>query len=231
MRAVAADEARARLRAFASLEPERVALLEAAGRVLGEDLVADSPLPAWPRAAMDGFAVRAGDTAVVTLEVIGEVPVGGTYAGPALGRGQAVAIATGGVVPAGADAVVMVEDTARAGNVLAVQRPATPGQHVLGVGADVALGERLLARGRRLRPADLAVLAAFGRTHVQVFRRQFIHNSNGFLRIFSQDARAEFSQAGARQFAALNLADLFVERVLDGWNQVGVPRYENRHAR
>jgi molybdopterin molybdotransferase len=180
MRVVAADEARARLAALATraLRPEMVALAEAAGRVLAEDIVAAEPLPPWPRSAMDGFAVRADDTraasaaAPAALHVVGEVPVGGTYPGPELGAGEAIAIATGGVVPPGADAVVMVEDTAtQACGSLHIRRAAARGQHVIQVGEDIASGTRLLAAGHLLRPADLAALAAFGRVTVDVFRR------------------------------------------------------------
>ncbi len=174
----AAGQARARLAAFAAVAGETVDLSEAGERVLAEDFHAPEALPPWPRAAMDGFALRHEDTqgaaeaTPVLLRIAGEVPVGGTYAGAALAAGEAVAIATGGVVPPGADAVVMLEHTAPASEgSIAIQRVASSGQHVIHPGEDVAAGALLLPRGRRLRPADLAALAAFGRTELHVHRR------------------------------------------------------------
>src|SRR4051812_16687198 len=100
MEVVGADEARARLAAFAAVATEPVALADAAERVLAHDLIAPEALPPWPRSAMDGFAVRAADVASeAALLVVGEVPVGGVHAGAPLAAGQAIAIATGGVVP------------------------------------------------------------------------------------------------------------------------------------
>src|SRR5688572_5858189 len=125
---------------------------------------------------MDGFAVRAADvrgasaSSPVTLAVIGSVPMGDVFAG-AIAAGQAVTIATGGVVPDGGDAVVMVEHTAPASGGVLVSREVSAGANVVQPGEDVARGGRLLAAGRRLRPQDVAVLATFGVTMVEVFRR------------------------------------------------------------
>src|SRR5438874_3111906 len=109
---ISVDEAVARVaRAFAPLPCEAVPIAEAAGRVLAEDVVAKLDQPPAPMSAMDGYAVRAGDAhAGAELTVIGEAPAGRPFSG-ALGAGQAVRIFTGGVVPQGADAVVIQEDT------------------------------------------------------------------------------------------------------------------------
>ena len=128
---------------------------------------------------MDGFAVRAADvrgasaSSPVVLAVIGNVPMGEVFAG-AIAAGQAVAIATGGVVPEGGDAVVMVEHTAPAAggsDRVSVSREVSAGANVVQPGEDVRRGGRLLSGGRRLRPQDVAVLATFGVATVDVFRR------------------------------------------------------------
>jgi molybdopterin molybdotransferase len=169
-------EARALLAGFAPLPTEPVALWAAAGRVLAGDFVAPEPLPPLRRAAMDGFAVRAADVAgasddaPVTLAVVGTVPMGDVWAGE-VAPGQAVAIATGGAVPAGADAVVMLERTRLGdGGGVEFSRAPLPCENVVAVGGDVAAGQRLLLAGARLRAQDLAALAAFGATEIVVFR-------------------------------------------------------------
>lgn len=172
-----ANEARTILSGFLPVELERVSLELADGRVLGEDIQAPEDLPPWPRATMDGYAVRAKDSFGASesvpafFTVRGAVPMGGVYPGK-LGTGDAVAIATGGVLPDGADAVVMVEYTqGGAGSELEVRRSVAPGTHVIARGDDLGKGEPLLPSGRRLRASDVGVLAAFGLATVSVHRR------------------------------------------------------------
>ena len=172
-----ADEARRILSATRAVGTERVPLVDAAGRVLAAAFAAPADLPAERRSVMDGYAVRAADLAgasseaPTSLDVIGAVPMGAVFAG-SVGRGQAVAIATGGFVPDGADAVVMVEHTQTTGEgTVAVMRSVAAGANVVQPGEDLARGEGVLPAGRRLRAADLAVLATFGVTTLEVHRQ------------------------------------------------------------
>ena len=171
-----ADEARRLLAAFPAVGAERVALAEADGRVLAADVVGTEALPAWTRAVMDGYAVRAADTFGASdtvpafLSCVGAVPMGGVFP-RALAPGEAAAIATGGVIPDGADAVVMIEFTDERAGAVAVHRGVATGDHVLRTGEDVARGAVLGRAGRRLRPEDVALCAALGITEVLVHRR------------------------------------------------------------
>ena len=174
------------LAAVAPLPPEAVPLLEALGRVLVEAVVADVDVPPFRNSAMDGYAVRAADTAgagydaPVFLRVVGNVAAG--QAGDVrVGAGTAVRIMTGAVVPAGADAVVRFEETGEvpgapdsddggAGDV-AIHRPARPWDNVRAAGEDVAAGQVVVAAGTRLRPPEIGLLAALNRATVRVHRR------------------------------------------------------------
>lgn len=162
---------------FPAVGREEVELAAGGGRVLAAPLTAPEDLPAFPRASMDGYAVRAADTFGAGpglpqyLQIGGEVAMGAAPA-RALGPGEALRIATGGMLPAGADAVVMVEYTAELPDgTLEVRRAVAPGENVLQPGDDVRAGETLLPAGRRLRPQDLGLLAALGLTHLPVYRR------------------------------------------------------------
>jgi molybdopterin molybdotransferase len=170
------DEALAKVLASVSFRTavEEVPLLEAAGRVLAEPVVALEDLPAFARSAMDGFAVRAQDTfgaaeaMPALLQVAGEVAMGGAPARP-LCPGQAMRIATGGMLPEGADAVVMVEYTELLGSdTVAVYRAAAPGENTIRRGEDLKAGVVALEAGRILRPQDIGALAALGRQAVLV---------------------------------------------------------------
>ncbi len=154
---------------------ETVDLLASSGRVLAEGIVADRDFPPFARATRDGFAVRAEDLAEVParLEVLGEVKAG-NWPEPGkctVGRGQAVGIMTGAPLPAGADAVVMVEYAAAAGTVVEIQRSVKPGENYVPRGAEARAGQQLLDRGRRLDHAGIAIAASAGKSRVQVFRK------------------------------------------------------------
>lgn len=147
------------------LGEERVSLGAALRRVLAEDVHADRPLPPFDRAAMDGFAVRSADASApgAVLRVTGEVRAGQWPKGLAVGPGEAVRIMTGAPVPPGADAVQPVEKTRpSADGRVEMTTTVAAGAHVAPRGSEVAEGERVLARGRRLDPAAIAVLAAVG---------------------------------------------------------------------
>lgn len=151
---------------------EDVPLLVAAGRVLADAVVSPVDVPAFARAAMDGYAVRAADTAPpVPLTVVGEAMPGRPFAGP-VGSGQAVRITTGAPVPAGADAVLAAElASVESGGRVSAGQPVSPGRHVVRVGEDVAKGWRVLPAGRRLRPQDVGLLASIGVGAIRVHRR------------------------------------------------------------
>ena len=153
----------------AVLGVEPVAVADAFGRVLAEDLVADAYLPAFPSSAVDGYAVRAAD-AGKTLSVLGESAAGRPFHG-AVKAGTAARILTGGVVPEGADAVVMVEDVTLAGETVTVPAGLRAGSNFHPVGADLRRGERILVVGTQLGAAEIGIVAATGRATVPVRRR------------------------------------------------------------
>jgi len=151
------------------LEAERRTLEESAGRVLAEDLIAPSALPAFPSSAVDGYAVRSSD-AGRTLRVIGESAAGRPFAGP-VAPGTAARVLTGGVVPEGADCVVMVEDVQVDGEVVTVPSPLRAGTNYHKVGDDVRAGERVLSAGTQLGAAEIGIAAAIGQAMLPVRRR------------------------------------------------------------
>jgi molybdopterin molybdotransferase len=153
-----------------ALEAEAVPLFEAASRVLAEPVRATAPVPPFERSAMDGYAVRSEDVGEAPLRVVGRSRPGSGFAGT-LGAGEAVEIATGAPMPEGADAVARVEATRRLGDRVEIREPVPPGRHVGAIGEDVAVGEDLLTEGRMLRPQDLGLLSAQGRSAVAVVRR------------------------------------------------------------
>lgn len=162
---------------FSRLTTETVALAEALGRVCGSDIASPEDLPPLPRSSMDGFAVRAADTFGASdsipafLDVVGAVAMG-QIPEVSVGRNQATAIPTGGFLPPGADAVVMVEYTSPAGEgAIEVSRPVTAGENCLAKAEDVARGEVVIPAGKRLSPPELGLLAGLGITEVPVYRR------------------------------------------------------------
>ncbi len=174
------DEAERRWRAViepSPLDSERVPLSQALGRVLAEDVRAEVDVPGFDRSNMDGFAVRAEETygaseeAPIRLRLNPEsVPTGVTPDGE-VGSGTATSIATGGMIPRGADAVIPVEHTdLEAGN-LVVRRACVPGSALSFAGTDIGCGETVLFASTRLTSRETGVLAAIGRQHVEVVRR------------------------------------------------------------
>ena len=154
------------------LEPERVSLLEAAGRVLTEEVTADRDIPPLTNSAMDGYAVRRADVAQTParLRVVGEVAAG-HVSQVQVGPGTAVRIMTGAPLPAGADAVVRFEDIRRDGDWVEVLKAYSTGANVRPAGEDVRAGQVVLRPGQALRPQEIGQLAAVGRVEVAVVRR------------------------------------------------------------
>ncbi|HZN55737.1 MAG TPA: gephyrin-like molybdotransferase Glp [Candidatus Polarisedimenticolaceae bacterium] len=162
------------LAAAAPLPAVDVPLQDAAGRVLAEAVSTDRDYPPADRSAMDGFAVRASDCVEPerSLTVVGEVRAGERTDAIAIGAGEAVRIYTGGLIPRGADAVVMVERTAvdpSTGSVRILEPP-EPGQHVRRRGEDARAGAIAVSAGAVLRPEEIAALASVGRTGVRAIR-------------------------------------------------------------
>ena len=153
----------------ATPEAEDVAIGGSCGRVLAEDIAADRDCPPVARSTRDGYAVRAADLPG-ELAIIGEVRAGEQFNGE-VGPGQAVAIMTGAPVPRGADAVVMVEHAVAVNSRVRIEGPAAPGQAINPRGSEAAAGETVLHPGLRLDYTGVAMLAAFGRERVRVYRR------------------------------------------------------------
>ncbi len=158
------------------LEGERVALLDCVGRVLAEDVVADVDVPGFPRAAMDGYAIRGEESFgastydAIQLEVVGLSLPGSPFGGE-LGPGQAIRIMTGAPVPSGADAVIKAEVCEESQGVVSISEAVAPLKNVGAIGEDIRKGDAVLARGRRLRPQDAGLLSSIGRAEVSCLRR------------------------------------------------------------
>lgn len=157
------------------LSVEKVSLLQANGRYLAEDIFCQEPVPGFRRSSVDGYAVRSSDTMgaseslPVFLQVVGEVAMG-QEAIMTVAPGQCVYVPTGGMIPEGADAMVMVEycepfsDTE-----IMVYSSAAAGSYVVEIGEDMKPGDQVLLRGRRLRPQDIGALASLGILEVPVY--------------------------------------------------------------
>ena len=177
------DEAERRFRAALDLAPrgiEQVALESALGRVLAADVLSPVDVPSFDRSNLDGFAVVAEDTFGASEEVprvmrlADEVIHTGVVPSATVRRGEAVAIATGGMMPRGADAVVMIEHAHVAGGELRVGRAVTAGSGVSFAGTDITAGETVLRRGDALTSRDTGVLAAIGVSRVDVWRKPVV---------------------------------------------------------
>ncbi len=155
---------------------ESTDILGGLGRVLGADVKAERGNPPWDNSAMDGYALRHADIsgasveAPVTLKVIYDLPAGQVPAGP-VGDGEAVRIMTGAPVPAGADAVVMVEKTQSVEGGVILAAPARAGENIRKAGEDFRAGDTVISAGSVLRPAEAGMLATIGAPFVSVYRR------------------------------------------------------------
>ena len=154
------------------LPPENAALVDADGRVLAEDVAARRTQPPADLSAMDGYAVRSADVASVpvTLKVAGEVAAGHPFEGE-VGNGEAARIFTGGVIPPGADTIVIQENTSRDGERVIVKQSEKQGRHIRRAGLDFKEGQVLLPRGKRLTDRDVMLAAAMSHPTVPVHRR------------------------------------------------------------
>lgn len=156
---------------------EKVPILDALGRVLGEDVVAERDNPPWDNSAMDGFAVRAEDikqdhaiTKPVILAIIEDVPAG-KMPTRAVGPGQAIRIMTGAPVPNGADTVVKVEDTEHTPDSVRIFKAEPRGANIRPQGEDVKKGDCIIAKGTPIRPGEAGMLAILAKSFVLVYQR------------------------------------------------------------
>jgi molybdopterin molybdotransferase len=156
---------------------EKIPLLDALGRVLGEDIIAERDNPPWDNSAMDGFAVRwqdiKQDHAIqkpVTLQVVEDVPAG-KMPSKTVGPGQAIRIMTGAPIPQGADTVLKVEDTEDTPDSVRVFKAEQKGANIRPQGEDVKKGDRIIARGTRIRPGEAGMLAILAKSFVFVYQR------------------------------------------------------------
>ena len=165
------------LEATQTLGLEKVGLLDAIGRVLGEDIIASRDNPPWDNSAMDGFAVRWEDikqehaiTKLVELKVIEDVPAG-KVATKTVGPGQAIRIMTGAPVPQGATTVVKVEETEPVGDTVRIFKEVERGGNIRLQGEDVKKGDCIIAKGTPIRSAEAGMLAILAKSFVLVYQR------------------------------------------------------------
>jgi molybdopterin molybdotransferase len=171
------DQLYRKIERFKPLSSEKVSIEDSLGRVLSEDILSPTNLPEFPRSTVDGFALRAMDTYgaseknPVILRLVGEIPMGQVSDIQAKEE-EAVKVATGGMVPKGADAVEMVEYTEWVdSHTLHVFKTVSPLENVIQVGEDVKAGEIVLRKGHWVRAQDLGLMAGIGKTDVQVYLR------------------------------------------------------------
>ena len=229
------------LRRICSAAPDRPAygeelgLLQALGRVTACDVRAAADVPGFPRSTVDGYAVRAGDTfgaspeQPVYLELNGQVVMGRPADREVL-AGMAIQVPTGGMLPPGSDAVVMLEygTYLDAGNLLEVVRPVAPGENVMAAGEDLPRGAVVVPAGRRLLPADLGALAAAGIRTVVVHGRP-----KGAILSTGDELVPADGEPGPGQVREINSLTLAASVIRDGGHpiQLGiVPDHEDQLA-
>jgi len=165
---------------FPAVETEIITLEKTHGRILAEDIAADIDLPGFSRSTMDGYAVRASSTFGASeenpayLNVVGQISMGESPSF-SIGQGEAARIATGGMLPEGADSVIMIEHTEILDDkTIEAYKSAAPGQHAIEKGEDFAEGNIVLHAGQKIRPQETGLLAAFGKEKVNVFKQPVV---------------------------------------------------------
>jgi len=195
-----------RCRKIRPLETAQLELSAAQGRVLAEPVLADRDFPPFPRATRDGYALRSADCVTVpaTLKLAGQIKAG-TSLGRALVPGEAAEIMTGAPVPAGADAVVMVEYTELRGDQVSILRGVKPGENVVAAGSEARAGRQMLAAGTRLGFAQLALAAAAGCSRLQVFRKPrvaILATGDELVELSAQPGPAQIRNSNSYSLAA-----------------------------
>jgi len=169
--------------ALAKAEPvkrtEQVSILSSLGRVAAEPIVSRVSVPPFSRSAMDGYALRASDTFSASrsrpvLFRVSEVVYAGGVPKKMIAKGVCAEIATGAMLPRGADAVVMVENTELKGDSIAISEPAHPGQHISRKGEDIEPGNEIVSKGEVFNPSKIGAVAAIGIERVKVFARPLV---------------------------------------------------------
>jgi len=165
---------------FPQVKTEEIPLTETSGRILAADVVADDDLPDFPRAIVDGYAVQGASTFGSSegnpayLTVVGSIAMGQSPE-MTLGPSEAAQIPTGGMLPRGADSVVMIEHTESIDDsTIEVYRSVAPGQNMIAIGEDIKKQTRVLMKGQLIRPQETGLLAALGKQRVAVFRKPVI---------------------------------------------------------
>lgn len=207
-----------------SLITEQVPLTEALGRYLARDLVSAVNVPAFVRSTVDGYAIKAKESfgassnSAIPFQRIPPA-IMGQLTTRTLEAGQAMYVPTGGSVPAGADAMVMIEHTASLADLILVEKAAAPGDHLVPIGDDVQVNDLVLKRGHRLKAQDLGVLAALGNPLVEVFQlpKVFILSSGDEIRGLQEELESgsvydinSYSLAAMAQAFGLNVVGLSV---------------------
>ena len=187
-------------------DAELVELPAAAGRVLAQEILADRDFPPFPRAARDGYAVRAADVqqAPARLRIAGEIRAGAA-SDLRLAKGDAAEIMTGAPAPAGADSIVMVEYTARHGQEVEIQRSVAAGDNIVPAASEARRGDLLLARGVRLTPAALSLAAATGNSRLTVFRQPriaILSTGDELVDVAAEPGPAQIRNSNAYSLAA-----------------------------
>jgi molybdopterin molybdotransferase len=165
---------------FTQAEIEQIVLPEATGRILAEDLIADDDLPDFPRAIVDGYAVKGSSTFGSSegnpayLTISGSIAMGQSPEFT-VGPGEAAQIATGGMLPRGADSVIMIEHTeAIDDTTIEVYRSVAPGQNMIAIGEDIKKKSHVLMKGQMIRPQEAGLLAALGKQRIAVYQKPVI---------------------------------------------------------
>ncbi len=174
------DEVLEQIRGFSPVGEEALHIQEAPFRVLAQEIIAKQPLPPFPRSTMDGYAVRSRDTFGASesqpalFRVVGEVVMGEETL-LKVNPGEAAGISTGGMLPEGADAVVMIEYTQQVDpETIEISKAVAPSENMVETGEDVEKGDLLLRKGHRLRPQDLAMMAGLGISKIKAYVRPLV---------------------------------------------------------
>jgi len=161
---------------FKPLGLEKTHILHVGGRIIGEDIFASRHIPSAANSAMDGYAVHSSEVQGATsrnpvkLKIIEDLPAG-KIATKKINKGEAARIMTGAIIPKGANAVVRQEDTRKEGRMVIIFSSVAPGENIRFAGEDVRKGERVIQKGTILRPAHIGMLAALGKSAVNVYRK------------------------------------------------------------